>query len=239
MTTAFIADLHLSPERPDITAAFEAFCKRNVCLDKLYILGDLFEAWLGDDDPSEFAVHIKALLKQLVDHGVHVYFMPGNRDFMLGKKFAREVGLTLLKDETVIELNGVRTLLMHGDTLCTADRDYLRYRAVIQHPITRFLLARLPLKTRMGIAQKLRANSGTQRQLSHQRMQQMDAQHHAVVEVMNNHQVQQLIHGHTHRAAIHCFELAPERPAKRIVLGDWYDAQKIQQQTSYVGIYMA
>ena len=121
MTTAFIADLHLSPERPDITAAFEAFCERNACLDKLYILGDLFEAWLGDDDPSEFAVHIKSLLKQLVDHGVHVYFMPGNRDFMLGKKFAREVGLTRSKIKR-LSANGVRTLLMHGDTLCTADR---------------------------------------------------------------------------------------------------------------------
>jgi len=237
MTTAFIADLHLSPARPDITAAFSDFCQQHQHLDALYILGDLFDAWLGDDDPSDFAAHIKAQLRQLSAAGVDVFFMPGNRDFMLGQRFANEVGLTILPDETVIELDGEPVLLMHGDTLCTDDVDYLRYRAIIQHPISKFVLRHLPLSLRMRIACKLRAGSASKRpNLSQQRLRQMDAQHQAVLDVMAKHQVQRLIHGHTHRAAIHAF-YANGQKAQRIVLGDWYDAQKIVNPKRYSGIY--
>lgn len=237
MTTAFIADLHLSPARPDITAAFNDFCQQHHQLDALYILGDLFDAWLGDDDPSAFAQQVKSQLSALSEAGVSLYFMPGNRDFMLGQRFADEVGLTLLADETVIDLNGERVLLMHGDTLCTEDKNYLRYRAIIQHPLSKFLLRHLPLTLRMRIARKLRAGSASKRpNLSQQRLQQMDAKHQAVLDVMAKHQVQQLIHGHTHRAAIHAFYVNGNK-AERIVLGDWYDAQKVQCQRVYSGVY--
>ena len=237
MSTAFIADLHLSPARPDITAAFCEFCAQNQALDALYILGDLFDAWLGDDDPSDFAQQIKNQLKALSDAGVALYFIPGNRDFMLGQRFADDVGLRLLADETVIDLDGERVLLMHGDTLCTDDTDYLRYRAIIQHPVTTFILQHLPLALRMRIARKLRAGSASKRpNLTPQRLRQMDVQHPAVVEVMQKHQVQRLIHGHTHRAAIHSF-CVNDKPAERIVLGDWYDAQRVLNTRGYAGIY--
>lgn len=239
MASAFIADLHLSPAHPEITQAFRAFCQSQQQLDALYILGDLFDAWLGDDDPSYFAEDIKATLKQLSGSGVKLYFMPGNRDFMLGQRFAKDVGLTLLDDETVIDLDGKPTLLMHGDTLCTEDRGYLKYRAFIQHPITRAILGNLPLSWRMRIAKKLRAGSASKRpNLSYQRLREMDAQHDAVLAVMRKHQVQQLIHGHTHRAAIHSF-CVNDKPAKRIVLGDWYDAQKMLSAPAYSGIYIS
>lgn len=239
MTTAFIADLHLSPARPDITAAFSDFCQQQRhTLDALYILGDLFDAWLGDDDPSDFARQIKSLLRALSDAGVALYFMPGNRDFMLGERFAADVGLTLLPDETVINLNGERTLLMHGDTLCTDDTDYLRYRAIIQHPISKFILRHLPLALRMRIARKLRAGSASKRpNLTPQRLRQMDVQHPAVISVMQKHNVQRLIHGHTHRAAIHSF-CVNGKQAERVVLGDWYDAQRVLNTRGYAGVYV-
>ncbi|RUO77137.1 UDP-2,3-diacylglucosamine diphosphatase [Idiomarina seosinensis] len=237
MSTAFIADLHLSPAWPDITAAFRQFCQSHTHLKALYILGDLFDAWLGDDDPSEFATEIKDILKEISQQGVALYFIPGNRDFMLGQRFAKEVGLTLLPDETVIDLNGDSVLLMHGDTLCTEDKDYLRYRAIIQHPVTLFILRHLPLSLRMRIARKLRAGSASKRpNLSQARLRQMDAQHPAVIDVMKRHQVQQLIHGHTHRAAVHTFCVNGKK-AERIVLGDWYDAQKVLNSKVYSGIY--
>ncbi|MGM0524994.1 MAG: UDP-2,3-diacylglucosamine diphosphatase [Pseudomonadota bacterium] len=237
MSTAFIADLHLSPARPDITAAFRQFCQAHTNLTALYILGDLFDAWLGDDDPSEFASDIKSILKEISDQGVQLYFIPGNRDFMLGQRFAKEVGLTVLPDETVIDLYGDSVLLMHGDTLCTDDKEYLRYRAIIQHPISKFILRHLPLSLRMRIALKLRAGSASKRpNLTQQRLQQMDAQHPAVIEVMERHQVQHLIHGHTHRAAIHAFCVNGKK-AERVVLGDWYDAQKVLNTRVYSGIY--
>ncbi|MGM0481625.1 MAG: UDP-2,3-diacylglucosamine diphosphatase [Pseudomonadota bacterium] len=242
MATAFIADLHLSPARPDITAAFRQFCQSHQHLNALYILGDLFDAWLGDDDPSPFAEEIKAILSTLSDSGVKIYFMPGNRDFMLGEDFARHTGMQRLQDETVVTLNGIPTLLMHGDTLCTEDVGYLRYRAIIQHPLSRWILKRLPLNQRMAIARKLRSGSQSKRpDLSHQRLRQMDAQHQAVLEVMQKHRVQQLIHGHTHRAAIHEFRVNGDK-AKRIVLGDWYDAQRLvgaARSSYYTGIFIA
>ncbi|WP_404402162.1 UDP-2,3-diacylglucosamine diphosphatase [Idiomarina seosinensis] len=241
MTTGFIADLHLTPARPDITAAFRQFCQSHQQLTALYILGDLFDAWLGDDDSSLFAENIKEILAGLSANGVKLYFMPGNRDFLLGDVFARATGMQRLADETVITLNGIRTLLMHGDTLCTADTGYQRYRSFIQHPFSRYALKRLPFNWRMAIARKLRTGSQSQRpHLSHERLRQMDVQHQAVLEVMQKHQVQQLIHGHTHRAAIHEFKVNGAK-AKRVVLGDWYDAQRLigtAQSGYYSGIYI-
>ena len=230
MTTAFIADLHLSPGRPDILAAFSQFCQQHQQLDALYILGDLFDAWLGDDDTSEFADQVKTQLKQLSDNGVRLYFMAGNRDFMVGEGFASEVGLTILPDETVINLYGERVLLMHGDTLCTLDKGYLRYRSFIQNPLVKGVMRNLPLSWRMRIANRLRQKSSSQRpELTPEQLYKMDAQHSEVLRVMQKHDVNQLIHGHTHRPAVHCFNLADGSSAKRIVLGDWY-----QQASTYL-----
>jgi len=230
MTTAFIADLHLSPGRPDILAAFSQFCQQHQHLDALYILGDLFDAWLGDDDTSEFAAQVKIQLKQLSDNGVRLYFMAGNRDFMVGEGFAREVGLTILPDETVIDLYGERVLLMHGDTLCTLDKSYLRYRSFIQNPLVKGIMRNLPLSWRMRIANRLRQKSSSQKpELTPGQLYKMDAQHSEVLCVMEKYGVNTLIHGHTHRPAVHCFTLSDGKPAKRIVLGDWY-----QQASAYL-----
>lgn len=228
MTTAFIADLHLSPGRPDILAAFSDFCQQHQHLDALYILGDLFDAWLGDDDSSDFASRIKTQLKALSDAGVSLYFMAGNRDFMVGEQFAQETGMVLLSDETVVDVYGTRVLLMHGDTLCTLDTGYLRYRSVIQSPVVKYVMRHLPLSWRMRIANRLRRQSSSQRPaLTPAQLYQMDAQHDAVRRVMEKHQVRELIHGHTHRPAIHCFRLSDGAPAKRVVLGDWYQQASV------------
>lgn len=223
MTTGFIADLHLSPGRPDILAAFSEFCQQHLHLETLYILGDLFDAWLGDDDTSEFAAQVKSQLKYMTDNGVRLYFMAGNRDFMVGERFASDVGLTILPDETVIDLYGERVLLMHGDTLCTLDIGYLRYRSFIQNAVVKTVMRNLPLSWRMRIANRLRQQSSSQRpELTPEQLYKMDAQHSEVLHVMAKHGVRKLIHGHTHRPAVHCFTLGDGKPAKRIVLGDWY-----------------
>lgn len=230
MTTAFIADLHLSPGRPDILAAFSDFCQQHQQLEALYILGDLFDAWLGDDDTSDFAAQVKEQLTQLTDNGVRLYFMAGNRDFMVGERFASEVGLTILPDETVVNLYGERVLLMHGDTLCTLDTGYLRYRLFIQNAVVKAIMRNLPLSWRMRIANRLRQKSSSQKpELTPEQLYKMDAQHPEVLHVMEKHGVNQLIHGHTHRPAVHCFKLSDGTLAKRIVLGDWY-----QQASAYL-----
>ncbi|RUO67259.1 UDP-2,3-diacylglucosamine diphosphatase [Idiomarina ramblicola] len=230
MTTGFIADLHLSPGRPDILAAFSDFCQQHQHLDALYILGDLFDAWLGDDDTSDFAAKVKEQLTRLTDNGVRLYFMAGNRDFMVGERFASDVGLTILPDETVVDLYGERVLLMHGDTLCTLDTGYLRYRSIIQSSLVKSVMRNLPLSWRMRIANRLRKKSSSQkRELTPAQLYKMDAQHAEVLRVMEQHDVNQLIHGHTHRPAVHCFTLNDGTSAKRIVLGDWY-----QQASAYL-----
>ncbi|EKE83860.1 UDP-2,3-diacylglucosamine diphosphatase [Idiomarina xiamenensis] len=225
MTQLFISDLHLSPARPDICELFFEFLQgpaREAAA--LYILGDLFDAWIGDDDNSRFAAEVKQQLRQLTQAGVPSYFMAGNRDFMVGQRFAQQTGIHLLNDPTVIELYGQRTLLMHGDLLCTLDTGYQRFRRVIQHPLSKWLLARLPLSTRMRIANKLRANSQTQQpQLSDEQLRRMDVELTTVRHVMESHAVKYLIHGHTHRPGHHQFSLSDGSTAERWVLGDWYE----------------
>ncbi|MRJ41127.1 MULTISPECIES: UDP-2,3-diacylglucosamine diphosphatase [Idiomarina] len=230
-TTWFIADLHLSPARPDITALFLQFLRQQAPnADALYILGDLFDAWIGDDDNSDFAQSIQAALAELTQQGVAVYFIAGNRDFLIGPSFAKRTGVTLLPEASVIDLYGCRTLIMHGDSLCTDDVSYQRFRRIIRHPWLTKLLLRLPLAWRMRIANKLRANSATQKPLTDAQLKIMDVNQHAVVEAMQQHQVQWLIHGHTHRPNIHQVALANQALAQRIVLGDWY------QQGSWLAV---
>ncbi|WP_338534395.1 UDP-2,3-diacylglucosamine diphosphatase [Leclercia adecarboxylata] len=220
MATLFIADLHLQTEEPAITAGFLRFLQGEARhADALYILGDLFEAWIGDDDPNPLHREIAIAIKALVDSGVPCFFVHGNRDFLLGKRYARDCGMTLLAEETVLDLYGRNILIMHGDTLCTDDTGYLAFRAKVHNPWIQTLFLALPLFIRSRIAAKMRA--GSKAANSSKSMTIMDVNPQAVVSVMAKHQVQWLIHGHTHRPYMHDLTVN-DKPAHRVVLGAWH-----------------
>ncbi|MFK3706351.1 UDP-2,3-diacylglucosamine diphosphatase [Klebsiella sp. NPDC088457] len=220
MATLFIADLHLQTEEPAITAGFLRFLRGEAReADALYILGDLFEAWIGDDDPNPLHQEIASALNELTRSGVPCYFIHGNRDFLIGQRFARACGMTLLAEEKVLELYGHRVLIMHGDTLCTDDAGYLAFRAKVHTPWIQRLFLALPLFIRRRIAARMRADSKAAN--SSKSMAIMDVNPQAVVNVMEKHRVQWLIHGHTHRPAIHSLNANGE-PAFRVVLGAWH-----------------
>ncbi len=220
MATLFISDLHLSAERPAITALFLGFLRERVCAgDELYILGDLFEAWLGDDAADQDQQAILAAMRATATRGASLYFMQGNRDFLAGEGFESMSGCRLLADPTVIRLGGEAVLLMHGDTLCIDDTDYQAWRQKSRQPafIAHFLS--MPVAQRRQIAEHYRAES--ERITRDKPMAIMDANQGAVEAAMRANGVSRMIHGHTHRQAIHDFEL-DGAPARRIVLGDWY-----------------
>lgn len=215
--TLFIADLHLCHEEPAITAGFLHFLQREAPhADALYILGDLFEAWIGDDDPNPLHAQIARALRQLA---VPCYFIHGNRDFLLGKHFARAAGMTLLPQEQVLELYGKRLLIMHGDTLCTNDSGYQHFRQKVQQRWLQRLFLALPLFMRQRIAMKMRA--GSQQANSSKEMAIMDVNAQAVIEAMQRHNAALLIHGHTHRPAVHPLAIDGQH-AERLVLGAWH-----------------
>ena len=219
MTVLFISDLHLTPERPGIARAFSDFMKhRAPRVEALYILGDFFEYWVGDDAMEPFHHEIATLLKSYTDSGKDLYLMPGNRDFAIGKQFLRQTGAQWLQDPTLIELNNEKVLLMHGDLLCTRDTEYLKYRKRIRNPLVLGLLRRTPLAYRRKLAARIRMNS--QKAKTGKAMEIMDVTPKEVVRVMNQYGVRTLIHGHTHRPAIHELQLAAGM-GKRYVLGDW------------------
>lgn len=220
MSTLFISDLHLEPARPDITSQALAFLDTEArAADALYILGDLFEAWVGDDDPEPEKRRVMAALRRLADAGLPCYFMHGNRDFLVGEGFAADSGCTLLADPTIVELHGTPVILMHGDTLCTDDHEYQAFRRTVRNPDwQRAMLAR-PLAERIAIARQLRETSAAS--MAGKPMDIMDVNQDAVIAAMRAHGVYTLLHGHTHRPAIHRFAL-DGRDAVRIVLGDWY-----------------
>ena len=220
MATLFIADLHLQTEEPAITAGFLRFLHGEArSADALYILGDLFEAWIGDDDPNPLHREIALAIKSLANSGVPCYFIHGNRDFLIGKRFATESSMQLLPEEKVLDLYGRRVLIMHGDTLCTDDPGYLAFRAKVHTPWIQKLFLALPLFIRRRIAQKMRDDSKAAN--SSKSMEIMDVNAQAVVEVMEKHHVQWLIHGHTHRPDIHTLDANGET-AHRVVLGAWH-----------------
>ncbi|WEJ86429.1 UDP-2,3-diacylglucosamine diphosphatase [Kluyvera intermedia] len=220
MATLFIADLHLQTEEPAITAGFLRFLHGEArSADALYILGDLFEAWIGDDDPNPLHREIACAIKSLADSGVPCYFIHGNRDFLIGKRFATESGMQLLPEEKVLDLYGRRVLIMHGDTLCTDDPGYLAFRAKVHTPWIQKLFLALPLFIRRRIAQKMRDDSKAAN--SSKSMEIMDVNAQAVVEAMEKYHVQWLIHGHTHRPDIHTLDANGET-AHRVVLGAWH-----------------
>ena len=225
MPTFFISDLHLDESRPDIVDQFERFLTEEARgADALYILGDLFESWIGDDDASPLAERVARALRALRDSGVPIYFMRGNRDFVLGKKYADRAGMTILDDPTVVDLHGARALLMHGDTLCTDDVDYQKFRRLMHNRLFQRIALAMPLSWRRAFAAKLRGQS--QKHVSAKREEIMDVNQAAVESAMREHGVNLLIHGHTHRPATHRFDL-DSRNAERIVLGDWYEQSSI------------
>ncbi|HJW06479.1 MAG TPA: UDP-2,3-diacylglucosamine diphosphatase [Rhodanobacter sp.] len=222
MATLFIADLHLDPSRPQITALFERYLAGDEVrhADALYILGDLVEAWIGDDDDAELPARIAAATRAVRDAGVPVYFMVGNRDFLLGPAFAERAGLSLLDDGTVHDIQGRRTLLMHGDVLCTDDLAYQAVRRQVRTPEWQAQILAMPLQARRAFAAKAREDSKAHTGSAIESIMDVNAQ--AVAGAMRKAQVSRLIHGHTHRPAVHDFRL-DGAPAQRIVLGDWYE----------------
>ncbi|HSG58748.1 MAG TPA: UDP-2,3-diacylglucosamine diphosphatase [Woeseiaceae bacterium] len=220
MATLFISDLHLEAERPDIAKQFLAFMEQDARdAEELYILGDLFEAWVGDDDPNAHYFTIKRAIRKLTDRGVPVYFMHGNRDFMIGHEFANETGVKILKDPCKTTLYGQKTLLSHGDILCTDDVQYQRVRKMVRDPEWQRNIRAKPLKERLRIAQEARRQS--LEQTINMSLEIMDVNQQAVEKVIRNYNVDILLHGHTHRPDVHTVDLGSRR-AKRIVLGDWY-----------------
>lgn len=220
MPTLFISDLHLDDRRPEATDAFLEFLARDVPgADALYILGDLFEYWLGDDAPTPVGQRTATALRTVADHGVPVYFCHGNRDFLLGEDFAAAAGLTLLAEESVVDLYGAPTLLLHGDTLCTDDIQYQQVRRMLRDPAWQADFLQKTPPERIAFAEKAREMSGEYKQGVS--MDIMDVNADAVRDALERHGVRHMIHGHTHRPAVH--EPDEPLPHQRVVLGDWYE----------------
>jgi UDP-2,3-diacylglucosamine hydrolase len=216
-TALFVSDLHLTPERPGVTRAFLGFL-HNADADALYILGDLFEAWVGDDDDAPLARAVVDALAAVRARGIALFFLHGNRDFTVWKRFARETGAQLLGDHELIEIDGLRLLLLHGDTLCTDDEAYQRFRRRVRHPATRFVLLHLPLALRRRIARDWRAAS--QRHNRNKPEYIMDVNADAVLAEFRASGADAMIHGHTHRPGRHSYAV-DGRTVERVVLGDW------------------
>ena len=227
MATLFISDLHLDPERPEVTRLFGEFIDGEArSADALYILGDLFEAWVGDDDPSEPGIFVAAKLRALADSGVPVYFQHGNRDFLVGHDFAHRAGMTLLPENAVIVLHGKPALLLHGDTLCTDDTAYQAFRAQTRDPAWRAQFLAQPLAARLAFAAQARAASQQRQQAMKQDDRAQfetvtDVSPAAVRETFARYGIDTIIHGHTHRPAVHALDI-DGRDCERVVLGDWY-----------------
>ncbi|MFW8589378.1 UDP-2,3-diacylglucosamine diphosphatase [Glaciecola sp. 2405UD65-10] len=217
--TLFISDLHLSAEREDIAQCFFTFMNNEaIHADALYILGDLFEVWIGDDNKTEFSNAVANAIAK-VGAKLPVYFIHGNRDFAVGKRFAEQAKMTLLPEQHVIDLYGTPVLISHGDELCTRDLDYMRFRRKARGWWWPKLMLSLPLSLRKRIANKGRETSqNNQKNLS---AEIMDVTPEEVYKAMRKFKVLHFIHGHTHRPDIHHFNL-DGKEATRIVLGDWY-----------------
>ena len=222
MTTLFISDLHLHESRPAVTQAFYQFLDNRASgAEALYILGDFFDAWIGDDDDAPLNAEVAQHLRQLSDQGTGIYMMHGNRDFLLGENFAKTAGATLIADPTLIDLYGQPTLLMHGDTLCTLDTEYQAFRQQVRSSAWQQQILAQPLAARRALAAQIRAQSKSMNSMKAEDI--MDVTPEEVVRVMRDAGVRQLIHGHTHRPARHPLAI-DGMAAERIVLGDWHDS---------------
>ncbi len=221
MTTYFVSDLHLDDARPEATALFLRFLAGAAREARtLHVLGDLFEAWVGDDDDAPLAQQVADAIRAVRDSGVRVAFIHGNRDVLLGTDYADRAGMELLPESVVEEVEGTPTLLMHGDTLCTADIAYQAFRTQSRHPAWRAAALSRPLAERRAMASKAREES--RRHTGTVAAEIMDVAPAAVLAALRRHDVRRLIHGHTHRLAVHGLDL-DGAPAERIVLGDWYE----------------
>ena len=220
MSTLFISDLHLCSDRPAINKLFLQFLADNKSVEALYILGDLFEAWIGDDAISQDDQILVNALKDFSDNGTPLFVMHGNRDFLLSDQFETLTGCKILPDPSIIDLYGTATLLMHGDTLCTDDKDYQAFRTMVRDPQWQQQFLALELQQRQQIAAKYRSESKT---ATKQKSAEItDANQQAIESTMQQNKVQYLIHGHTHRPGTHQFKLN-NQDAQRVVLGDWYE----------------
>lgn len=221
-TTLFISDLHLCASRPAITAAFLQFLKNTAAkVHALYILGDLFEYWAGDDDiDADFHQQIITAFSRTAAAGVNIYLMHGNRDFLIGETFCQEAGITLLPDPTMIDLHGQKALLSHGDDLCTDDVAYQQFRSQVRDKKWQAEFLSQPLASRKKHIEAIRARS--EQEKTQKSMEIMDVNAEAVNSLLQKHQPDLLIHGHTHRPDCHTVNLG-DRKIKRWVLGDWYE----------------
>lgn len=221
MAILFISDLHLDDYRSDMTDIFLRFLNTQAKqAEALYILGDFFEFWIGDDDPSPFANTIKKALLEATQQGLPIYLQHGNRDFLLKKKFFRTTGCTLIPEEHVIDLYGIPTLLMHGDTLCLGDVSYIKTRKYVRNRFVQMMFLWKSLEKRKMIVAGYRNQSKMHTQNASDSI--MDVTPAEIERIMLKHNVQHLIHGHTHRQAQHTFTLN-HLPATRTVLGDWHE----------------
>jgi UDP-2,3-diacylglucosamine hydrolase len=223
--TLFISDLHLDLDRPEaIEACRNLITTRAMDAQALYILGDLFEYWVGDDDPPEGFTGLFHDLRKLTAAGISVYLMHGNRDFLIGPRLIEQLGATLLEDPSVVDLYGRPTLLMHGDTLCIDDVDYQAFRAMVRDPAWQQDFLSRPLAERIAAATQMR--DGSRQAMVAKSEQIMDVNDATVAEAFREHAVDLLIHGHTHRPGLHRLTV-DGRPCRRVVLGDWYETASL------------
>lgn len=224
--TLFISDLHLDSDTPAITRTFLHFLEQQASGARaLYILGDLFEAWVGDDDHGELSDSVAEALARLADGGTEVFLMHGNRDFLIGHDYAARCHATLLEDPTVIDCHGQRVALMHGDSLCTRDSEYMAFRKQVRSPEWQDAFLAKSLMERYMIAQQAREQSREAN--THKTSDIMDVTYSEVINALHELDVTVLVHGHTHRPAVHTITLEEpiqgEETAVRIVLGDWHN----------------
>lgn len=227
----FISDLHISIEKGEITRRFISFLKSQIGqATAIYILGDLFDTWVGDDDATPPNNKIKSQLKKLSESGTKIFLQLGNRDFLIGKKFCNDAGITLLNDYEVIELNGVKTLLTHGDLLCSDDIAYQQFRVKSRSKEWQQNVLSKPLLIRLLAARWYRFRSHFHKKNKSQEI--MDVNHQTVINEMQKHHCLRLIHGHTHRPAIHDLEIDGQT-ANRFVLAEWKkDSAQLLRWTS-------
>ena len=227
MTTRFISDLHLHPSRPSVTDGFIRFLEESsATTDALYILGDLFEVWIGDDDPDPHHRRIIEALHEFTAAGPDCFFARGNRDVLIGRRFCIETGIQLLDETTIIDLYGTRVLVSHGDEMCTDDPAYQRLRKRARNPTWRALFLALPLSVRRYLADRLRRRSQAETALKSEDITDVSAE--AVEEAFIENRVTKMIHGHIHRPGIHEQEIF-RQSRTRIVLGDWYEQASVLQ----------
>lgn len=221
MNLLFISDLHLHPTRPNITRAFYSFLElRARKCSALYILGDFFDSWIGDDDDDALGIEVSKKLKALSKNHVKIYIMHGNRDFLMGRKFAKKSGATLIDDPYTLTINGIETVLLHGDSLCTEDAEYMAMRKEFRSEAWQKNILAQPLSARRAFANKLRIESQAMNDLKD--LSIMDVTTSSVIATMRKFKANLMIHGHTHRPTRHLLSLDGSR-SERIVLGDWED----------------